>query len=478
MKIFRFYSCYKLSKNHIESPLWGNFLLLLRSKFLNLSKISFAPSVNFYKSFMHPSKYYHSTTFFRFLFVLPAAIAISSCTNSYKRASISLKLSGIGEQWVYVGGWNGLGSDITDSFKVSTRGRGNFSLQTTTPEMLALSFDRVHFPILLCVEPGSNVEVTGTASSYQVKGSFESARINTFQQRYNSFLSEVAHLSGLIPDSTATPESDSLASVLIHKRDSLISSFRTYTLSEVRANPYCLSSVPFILTTFDGGQELLPYELFGNTYQKVDSCLGLAYPDKPLVQTFHQHIQMQEKKLAQLHKADRYSTGDVLPAISFETVDSQAISIPGLWAKTILIEFWADWCPQSVSTADQLRILYEKHSNQGFKIIRVGMGLEPEALYQRVKRDSIPWINVAIPDSEKDYWVDSIGVVYLPFNFLIDRSGRVVAKNLFGDTLVRKLDDLLGANSGRLKPDVHPKTGITSKPEVKVNTITSNPETK
>ncbi|HNY09385.1 MAG TPA: hypothetical protein PKO42_05805, partial [Tenuifilaceae bacterium] len=141
-------------------------------------------------------------------------------------------MSGIGEQWVYVGGWNGLGSDITDSFKVSTRGRGNFSLQTTTPEMLALSFDRVHFPILLCVEPGSNVEVTGTASSYQVKGSFESARINTFQQRYNSFLSEVAHLSGLIPDSTATPESDSLASVLIHKRDSLISSFRTYTLSE------------------------------------------------------------------------------------------------------------------------------------------------------------------------------------------------------------------------------------------------------
>jgi len=432
----------------------------------------------FFNGFMHPSKYYYSNTFFRFLFVLPAAIAISSCTNSYKRASINFKLSDIGEQWVYVWSWNGLGSAITDSFKVSTRGRGNFSLQTTTPELLALSFDRVHFPILLCVGPGSNVEVIGTARSYQVKGSLESARINVFQQRYNSFLSEVAHLSSLIPDSVATPENDSLASVLIHKRDSLISSFRTYTLSEVKANPYCLSSIPLILTTFEGGQELLPYELFSNAYQKVDSCLGIAYPDKPLVQSFHQHIQMQEKKVAQLHKADRYSTGDVLPAISFETVDSQTISIPGLWAKAILIEFWSDWCPQSVSTADQLRILNEKYANQGLKIIRAGVGLEPEALYQRVKRDSIPWINVAIPDSEKNYWVDSIGIVYLPFNFLIDRSGRVVAKNLFGDTLVRKLDVLFGANSVRPKPEVHPKTGITSKPEVKVNTITSNPETK
>lgn len=430
--------------------------------------------LNFFKGSMHPSGYFY---IHRLLIFLSVALAASSCSNSYKKASISLNLKDVGAQWVYVGRWNGLDNSITDSFKVSKRGRGSFSLRTTTPELLALSFDRLHFPVLLCLKPGSNVEVTGTASSYQVKGSLESARISTFQQRYNNFLAEVAQLSSTIPYSAGSPRNDSLTLTYNHKIDSLTSNFRKFALSEVRANPFNLSSIPILLTPLGQGQPLLPYERYFATYQKVDSCLGSAYPEQPLVQSFHQLIQMQEKRVAQIRKADRYSAGDVLPAINFEAVDSQIVSIPGIWAKAILIDFWADWCPKSVSSADQLRMLYEKYSGKGLKIIRAGVGVEPEVLYQLAKRDSLPWINVAIPDSEKSYWVDSIGIVYLPFNFLVDRTGRVVAKNLFGDSLALKLDDLLIANPARLKPNPHPKPDITPKPETKPTEVLNNPET-
>ena len=112
--------------------------------------------------------------------------------------------------------------------------------------------------------------------------------------------------------------------------------------------------------------------------------------------------------------------------------------------KYTLVDFWASWCGPCMGEVPHLKQTYDKFHKKGFEIYGVSFDNDRDRWLGAVKDNGMEWIHVSElqrfdNQAAKDYAVQGI-----PSNFLIDAQGKIVAKNLRGEALYEKVEELLG----------------------------------
>ncbi|HKL09737.1 MAG TPA: TlpA disulfide reductase family protein [Bacteroidales bacterium] len=109
----------------------------------------------------------------------------------------------------------------------------------------------------------------------------------------------------------------------------------------------------------------------------------------------------------------------------------------------VLIDFWAGWCNPCRQENPVLVENYEKYKDKGFEIFGVSLDRTRESWVNAIEADGITWPQV----SELNYWDCSARDLYgfnsIPHNVLIDPDGIIIAKDLRGEELSKKLAELL-----------------------------------
>ena len=86
--------------------------------------------------------------------------------------------------------------------------------------------------------------------------------------------------------------------------------------------------------------------------------------------------------------------------------------------------------------------IYNKYRNKGFEVYQVSLDQSKSSWERAINEDGLTWINV----SDLKFWdseaVKLYGVETIPANFLIDREGTIITKNLKGDALEKKLSEI------------------------------------
>jgi len=135
--------------------------------------------------------------------------------------------------------------------------------------------------------------------------------------------------------------------------------------------------------------------------------------------------------------------GKKAPDIISNDPDGKTIKLSEHYHKYTLIDFWASWCAPCRKENPNVVTAYQKYKDKGFSVFGVSLDKSRAGWIKAIESDHLDWLQV----SELNYWNSEIaktfGVRAIPANFLIDERGVIVARNLRGEQLQQKLDELL-----------------------------------
>jgi peroxiredoxin len=121
------------------------------------------------------------------------------------------------------------------------------------------------------------------------------------------------------------------------------------------------------------------------------------------------------------------------------------VNLKDFRGKYVLVDFWASWCRPCRVENPFVVAAFNKHKDKAFTILSVSLDQPTghDAWINAIHKDGLAWTHV----SDLKYWDNDVAKLYgvksVPQNFLLDPQGKIVAKNLRGEELDKRLDELL-----------------------------------
>ena len=139
----------------------------------------------------------------------------------------------------------------------------------------------------------------------------------------------------------------------------------------------------------------------------------------------------------------RVGVGNKAPDFEGLTPEGKSIKLSDHFGKYLLLDFWASWCGPCRRENPNLVKSYQKYHDKGFEIFAVSLDKDKEAWLKGIKDDNLSWTHV----SDLAFWNSAAAKLYgvraIPANVLIDPNGVIVGRNLRGEDLDKKLEELL-----------------------------------
>lgn len=131
--------------------------------------------------------------------------------------------------------------------------------------------------------------------------------------------------------------------------------------------------------------------------------------------------------------------------VDFEMVDQNGNlkKLSDLAGKMILLDFWASWCAPCRKENPNLVKTYEKFKPKGFEIFAVSLDENKENWIRAIEKDKLNWYHVNDLKGNGNKASLIYGVEGIPDSFLIDQNGIIVARDLRGEKLDKKLTELM-----------------------------------
>ena len=371
------------------------------------------------------------------LFILVSALFFFSCNNSdEKTVLVSGKFVNAPEVVVYL---EMIGADdqpqVVDS--VSMKG-GAFELKANTTEetLLQIRFpDAKSSPFIFLASDNKKIKLTGDWNDFsrlRFEGSPASERLRLFLDSLASVQQQMMAI-----DQSVAAQVDSTAKLkALQTYQDKISQTNQYIRSVAEKDESPVVSL-FAASLMSQSGKVEEIEIVMNGLKK--KFPRHAWVNK-VVEQFRTDLEQSKNSQS---AAAKIVPGAVAPDLTMPDQTGKPLSVSSFRGKYVLVDFWASWCGPCRGENPNVVAAYEKYKSKNFTVLGISLDKDKDSWLAAIQEDKLNWPHM----SDLKYWesaaVPAYGIKGIPFNVLLDPTGKIIAVGLRGAALDQKLAEVL-----------------------------------
>jgi len=275
----------------------------------------------------------------------------------------------------------------------------------------------------------SEIMITGNLDSlYNAR--FSGSKTQDEYRSYvdlNKPLSEI--YSRIIVKYQAASQAGDAANMTVLQRegDSVQTEMLNLQKKFVKSNPSSYVSPAIIVS--------LSYDMEADEIESMVNSLDSSLTALPEIKSLKQRVAVMKT----------VAVGQKAPDFTMDDVNGSPVALSSkLGAKLLLIDFWAAWCNPCRQENPNVVKVYNEYHKKGFDIFGVSLDNSKEAWVKAIADDKLTWTQVSDLKRGENAAAVLYSVNSIPSNFLLDETGKIIARNLRGDALYNKVKEVLG----------------------------------
>ena len=356
-------------------------------------------------------------------FVVLCAAAAAMCGCQSSKVKISGRIVGTEPRNIYLEEVTPLRQTIVDSTVLAADGSYLFRLRdiAASPSRYQVGYDNA----------GSVVR------NYTVEGSAESELLREF---YQAFVVGAQHLDEIASRFAEPNLSEERHRELMKEYTDEYFRIRREQLRFIVENKSSLAAVYALYQRLPGDSYLFNGDGDVVYYRTVAEAVAERYPGSPYVGALQAEVARMDAQAGLASKVSELNYPDLeLTDMYGEKVRLSKVAE----GKVVLLDFWSAELGTSNALNADLKELYAKYAGRGFEVYQVGIDTSKPLWITAVQEQQLPWKSVTDLRGRASSALVVYNVQRIPANFLIDREGTIVGKNLYGRSLEEKLEQLL-----------------------------------
>ncbi|MGA0556160.1 redoxin family protein [Larkinella sp. VNQ87] len=303
--------------------------------------------------------------------------------------------------------------------------RFSFRGQLAEPglHLLQVANDEMTYPVFL---EGTSMRFTlNKDQTYQVTGSSLHTQWDAYE---NKFLGSARDkLIRLFSEkSNAQQKGDSiLVDKLRRQNDTLSVAIGREMLDWVTRKPYTFFNV-YLLQQRSFSDEFIANRL---------SELRPQFSNYPSFQSLEQGLKVRKQML------EKVAPNQVAHAFSLPDSSGKSYSLASLMNKAVLVDFWASWCGPCIQQMPALKALQAAFGPKGLTIIGVSIDDNRQHWLRALRR--LQPAGIQLLASKNEEIKQQYALFSIPRTYLLTQDGKIVALNLEGEALTKKVAELL-----------------------------------
>jgi peroxiredoxin len=375
-----------------------------------------------------------------FSFVLLAAVVITSCNASGdpNNFTVSGRIEHAPSQEIFLEqvNYDNTPPKVVDSGKLAQD--GSYKLKAIAKEQSLFLVTINHRPVFILINDNNDIRIS-TDLNRNLRAPYisNSDATKSLYDFLNNFRSKDSVLSGIYAQVdtlyTRNPDDSSIA-VLQSKGTEVLQTLVTFMKDYIQK-----SNSPAAVF----------YALNVAASKNAMSMNDLETLAQQASERFKAHsgLAIFKSLIAQANAANSSESASWInkqaPDLTMNDVNGHPVSISNFKGKYLLVDFWASWCRPCRAENPNVVSAYNKFKDRNFTILGVSLDQNKDAWVQAIKNDGLTWTHM----SDLKYWESAAVSTYkfqgIPYNILIDPSGKVIAESLRGPALEQKLEEVL-----------------------------------